>query len=58
VIGQLEHASSVPAGLRGRLRLVIVEARCERLAGIPGRPRLAPQGYAVVIDHLSIEETA
>ena len=113
----LEHASSVPAGLHGRLRLVTVEARCERLAGIhafeelsvrmrlvepartqiglafdyvrvddgaedlvgrgwqrvaclagdggPGAPapvpeplRLALRGYAVAINHQSIEETA
>jgi hypothetical protein len=44
----LEHASSVPAGLHGRLKLVTVEAGCERLAGI----------QAFVINHLSIEETA
>jgi len=113
----LEHASSVTDGLRGSLRLVTVEAGCERLAGIhafeelsvrmrlaelpltgiglafdyvrvseggddlvgrswqriaclrdadgsaipapvPEPLRLALEGYAVVINHLSIEETA
>jgi enediyne core biosynthesis thioesterase len=60
---RLEHASSAPDGLRGRLTLVTVEAGCVRLAGIhafevPEPLRLALKGCAVVINHLSIEETA
>jgi enediyne biosynthesis thioesterase len=63
----LEHASSDPEGLDGRLRLVTEEAGCERLAGIHAYDELSvrmrlveltPTGIALTFDYIRVGDGA